>query len=84
MGDERIMSEIIEVPLPRAISRRLISFLIFHISMFFSASLAWGALILEIDGGVAYVGGGVSAGVFLGGLKANRARESRLEGTKAA
>jgi hypothetical protein len=35
-----MMSEIMEVPLPRACSRRLMSFLTFHISMFFSASLA--------------------------------------------
>jgi hypothetical protein len=35
----RIMREIMEVPLPRAASRRLISFLTFQISMFFSASL---------------------------------------------
>ena len=34
-----------EVPLPRACSKRLMSFFTFHISMFFSASLAWGALI---------------------------------------
>ena len=33
-------SEIMEVPLPRASARRLMSFLTFHISMFFSASLA--------------------------------------------
>jgi hypothetical protein len=32
------MSEIMEVPFPRADSRRLISFLTFQISMFFSAS----------------------------------------------
>lgn len=36
----RMMSEIMEVPLPRACSRRLMSFLTFHISMFFSASFA--------------------------------------------
>lgn len=42
----RIMSEIIEVPFPRADSRRLISFLTFQISMFFSASFGGGALIL--------------------------------------
>jgi hypothetical protein len=37
-----MMSEIMLVPLPRAASRRLISFLTFHISMFFSASLGCG------------------------------------------
>lgn len=39
-----MMSEIMLVPLPRAASRRLISFLTFHISMFFSASAPcpWG------------------------------------------
>lgn len=42
----RIMSEIIEVPFPRADSRRLISFLTFQISIFFSASFGGGALIL--------------------------------------
>ncbi len=36
-----------EVPLPRACSRRLMSFFTFHISMFFSASLACGALIVS-------------------------------------
>ena len=36
-----------EVPLPRACSKRLMSFFTFHISMFFSASLAWGALIVS-------------------------------------
>lgn len=35
----RMMSEIMDVPFPRAASRRLISFLTFQISMFFSASL---------------------------------------------
>ena len=33
-----MMREIMDVPLPLAASRRLISFLTFHISMFFSAS----------------------------------------------
>lgn len=32
-----------DVPLPRAASRRLMSFLTFHISMFFSASFGCGA-----------------------------------------
>lgn len=36
-----------EVPLPRACSKRLMSFFTFHISMFFSASLAFGALIVS-------------------------------------
>lgn len=40
-----------EVPLPRACSRRLMSFFTFHISMFFSASLACGALIVREGGG---------------------------------
>jgi hypothetical protein len=35
----RMMSEIMDVPFPRAASRRLMSFLTFQISMFFSASL---------------------------------------------
>jgi hypothetical protein len=39
----RMMSEIMDVPFPRAASRRLISFLTFQISMFFSASLGWGS-----------------------------------------
>lgn len=42
----RMMSEIIDVPLPRAASRRLISFLTFQISIFFSASFAWASLML--------------------------------------
>lgn len=33
-GHVRIMSEIMEVPLPRAASRRLISFFTFHISIY--------------------------------------------------
>jgi hypothetical protein len=37
-----MMSEIMLVPLPRAASRRLMSFLTFQISMFFSASAPWG------------------------------------------
>lgn len=41
-----MMREIIEVPLPRAASRRLISFFTFQISMFFSASFAWASLML--------------------------------------
>jgi hypothetical protein len=51
-GHARIMSEIMLVPLPRAASRRLISFLTFHISMFFSASLGCGSF----DDMVAVVG----------------------------
>src|SRR5690242_19909960 len=39
----RMMSEIMDVPFPRAASRRLMSFLTFQISMFFSASLGWGS-----------------------------------------
>lgn len=35
-----------DVPFPLAASSRLISFFTFHISMFFSASLACGALML--------------------------------------
>lgn len=37
-----------DVPLPLAASRRLMSFLTFHISMFFSASLGCGALIFAV------------------------------------
>ena len=36
-----------DVPFPRACSSRLMSFFTFHISMFFSASLACGALMLS-------------------------------------
>ena len=36
-----------EVPLPLACSKRLMSFFTFHISIFFSASLGWGALIVS-------------------------------------
>jgi hypothetical protein len=46
-----MISEIMEVPFPLAVSRRLMSFLIFHISMFFSASFCTGADMLR--GGVA-------------------------------
>jgi hypothetical protein len=46
----RIIKDIIEVPLPRAASKLLISFFTFQISIFFSASLAWASLILtEVD-----------------------------------
>lgn len=41
-----MMSEIMEVPLPLAASRRLMSFLTFQISMFFSASFGCGALMV--------------------------------------
>jgi hypothetical protein len=38
-----------EVPFPRAASKRLMSFFTFQISIFFSASLAWASLILTVD-----------------------------------
>jgi len=44
-----MMSEIMLVPLPLAASRRLISFLTFQISIFFSASFAWGALMVAVE-----------------------------------
>jgi len=44
-----MMREIIEVPFPRAASKRLINFLTFQISMFFSASFAWASLMLAKD-----------------------------------
>ena len=47
-GRLRMMREIIDVPLPLAASRRLINFLTFHISMFFSASLGCGALMTAV------------------------------------
>lgn len=43
------MSEIMDVPFPRAASRLLISFLTFQISMFFSASLACGSLMMGYE-----------------------------------
>ena len=42
-----MMSDIMDVPFPLACSSRLMSFFTFHISMFFSASLACGALIVS-------------------------------------
>jgi len=42
-----MINEIMEVPFPLAASRRLINFFTFHISMFFSASFACGALIVK-------------------------------------
>ena len=45
--DLRMIREIIDVPFPLACSSRLMSFFTFHISMFFSASLACGALMLS-------------------------------------
>ena len=39
-----------DVPLPLAASRRLMSFLTFHISMFFSASVPLGALMMMLKG----------------------------------
>jgi hypothetical protein len=50
------------VPLPRAASRRLISFLTFQISMFFSASLGCGSLddmVAVLFGGGGATDGGV-------------------------
>ena len=44
-----MMRDIMEVPLPRACSRRLMSFFTFQISIFFSASLACGALMVSKD-----------------------------------
>ena len=46
LSSSRIMSEIIEVPFPRAASRRFMSFFTFHISKFFSASVACWALMM--------------------------------------
>jgi hypothetical protein len=43
-----MINDIMEVPFPRAASKRLISFLTFHISMFFSASFAWGSLMMAL------------------------------------
>ena len=45
-----MMRDIIDVPLPRAVSSRLMSFLTFHISMFFSASFCAGADMLRAGG----------------------------------
>ena len=42
-----MINEIIDVPFPRAASRRLINFFTFHISIFFSASLACWALMFS-------------------------------------
>lgn len=66
-----------EVPFPRAASRRLISFLTFQISMFFSASFGGGALILgeaTVDQGEQIIGdpapeGSVSDGGGIGGQR---------------
>ena len=47
----RIMREIMEVPFPRAASRRLMSFLTFHISMFASCSafaLSWSDMMANV------------------------------------
>jgi hypothetical protein len=52
------MREIMEVPFPRADSRRLISFLTFQISMFFSASPACPCCCWELMVGAAKVIGG--------------------------
>jgi len=53
-----MMSEIMDVPLPLAASRRLINFLTFHISIFFSASFACGALIVGDECSLRKPGGG--------------------------
>jgi hypothetical protein len=45
-----MIKDIMDVPFPLAASRRLINFFTFHISMFFSASLACGALIATAEG----------------------------------
>ena len=44
------MSEIMDVPFPLAVSKRLMSFFTFHISIFFSASLCAGADMLREGG----------------------------------
>ena len=44
-----MIKDIIEVPFPRAASSRLINFFTFQISIFFSASLACGALIMSTN-----------------------------------
>lgn len=71
-----MMSEIMLVPLPRAASRRLISFLTFHISMFFSASAPWpwgGADMAGVGGGRCVQAGCSSGDVkFSGGGRARR------------
>jgi hypothetical protein len=46
-SDVRIIKEIMLVPFPRAASSRLMSFFTFQISMFFSASLALGSLMVN-------------------------------------
>jgi hypothetical protein len=45
----RMIKDIIDVPFPLAASRRLMSFLTFHISMFFSASVPLGALMAMFE-----------------------------------
>jgi hypothetical protein len=49
LQSSRIMREIMEVPFPRAASKRLMSFFTFQISIFFSASLACASLISAVD-----------------------------------
>jgi hypothetical protein len=45
-----MIKDIMDVPFPLAASRRLMSFLTFHISMFFSASVPFGALMAVLEG----------------------------------
>lgn len=45
-----MIKDIIDVPFPLAASRRLMSFLTFHISIFFSASVPLGALMAMFEG----------------------------------
>jgi hypothetical protein len=45
-----MIREIMDVPLPRASSKRLINFFTFHISMFFSASFVPLALMVVVGG----------------------------------
>jgi hypothetical protein len=48
--NSRMIKDIIDVPFPLAASRRLMSFLTFHISIFFSASVPLGALMAMREG----------------------------------
>ena len=72
-----MMSEIMLVPLPRAASRRLISFLTFHISMFFSASAPWpwGGADMAAVGERACVQAGCSSGAEIFGGGTQKAEE---------
>jgi hypothetical protein len=70
-----MIKEIIDVPFPLAASRRLMSFLTFHISIFFSASVPLGALMAMLEGRTRAL---PSKGAFPNNCARSRCEEMKL------